>query len=156
MDKLTVPITPKNRYPVPEWVKKAPKGVFPYGAREFYCYLLIFGPSGCWQYNCRLAQRFDVKKRTIQRWIDWLKAHKLIHIKQPYNRRRRIYAYPYDSPLEWFASHIFARRPKGEKSHILTQAEFKDRRDHQLHLLFPEGIPPILPFDDMPPPTDGA
>lgn len=129
---MLLPITTKHRYTIPDWLAKVPATIFPDGPKSLYTYLLVFGASGCWQYNCRLAERFQKEERTIRRWLNWLKSHRLIYIHQPYNRRRRIIAYNYNEQLEWFTNYILKPKSAINRADKLSSSEFQKRKCEQV------------------------
>lgn len=152
MKQQLLPIPAKHAYTIPEWVANVPDTVFPQGPKKLYCYLTVFGRTGCWQYNSRLAKKYHTTPRTIQRWLDWLKHRKLIRIEQPYNRRRRIFAYPCEDILEFFTKPMFEEPKPAKRSRPLSKAEFHDRRQRMLaELCGPYGLPSLPPICPPPP-----
>ena len=150
MGQLLLPAQARHHYNIPEWVKQAPDSFFAAGPKKLYCYLLVFGVTGCWRWNCRLARHFKTSERTIQRWLQWLKDHKLITIKQPYNRRRVLYACRCEDFVEFLTRPMFRLPEPPRKKRHLTDAEFQAARDRQLRALGVDKGLPILPFPDMP------
>jgi len=142
MKQLLMPVQAKHKYQIPEWVKNAPDDVFPAKTKRLYTYLLVFGVTGCWQWNCRIARRFHTTDRTIRRWLNWLKAHKLIEIRQPFNSRRVIVAHQCKDFLEFLARPLGHMPPPQPKKHRLTEAKFALKRDRTVSLF---GLNPRLP-----------
>jgi len=132
-------IPAKHQYEIPEWLETIPERDFPSGPKKLYRYLLVFGNTGCWQYNCRLAERFGVTERAIQKWLAWLKRQELITIQQPFNRRRRIWAKLYGERIEWFTSQCFAKASKKLAKAFMGKQAFEAEKDRQLRLLFGSG-----------------
>lgn len=145
-----LPVRFRHGYKIPEWLGKVPDAAFPPGPKGFYCYLIIFGKTGCWQYNCSLARRFRTTPRTIRRWVEFLKSKGLVRITQPYNRRRKLYAEHRQDAVDFYTAGIgkLPKPPAG--SGHLSLAEQQRRKD-----IFEKecGLwgKPCAPFSNMPP-----
>jgi hypothetical protein len=156
MTATQILIPARHKYEIPEWLDRAGPNVLPPGPKQLYKYLLVFGRTGCWQYNCRLAHKFNAEIRTIRRWIAWLKAHNLIRVTQPYNRRRRLYAVLRDSSVDFLAGQCLTDATNAVKTLFRTDAEIRRRKERTLAQLGIDPGLPILPFPGMPTPPHGG
>ncbi|GAI59802.1 unnamed protein product, partial [marine sediment metagenome] len=59
----------RTKHHMPKWMWNMQIKDLNRSTKEFYAYLCIFGPNTNWQWNCRLAKKFHVDRRTIQRWL---------------------------------------------------------------------------------------
>jgi len=93
--------TPKKLYRLPKWIWNPNFRILTLSEKIFYAYLFGFGPDTCWEWNWRLAERFGVTERTIQRWLSKLKDNGFIWIQKPYGKDRKLHARPFPSAHAW-------------------------------------------------------
>lgn len=125
---------PPKKYRCPWWIFKLSHRVIPGSVRELYAYLCIFGQTGNWQWDCRLAKKYGVTDRTIRRWLHWLKANKLIWIENPFGRSRRIHAIYYADSVKWLDGQLFKKATI--KTHPSSK-EFEDSRRRNMRAILP-------------------
>lgn len=127
---------PKARkFYAPWWIYKMHRKLIPRGPRDLYTYLCVFGPESCWLWNWRLAKKFGVTKRTIRRWLKWLKDENLIHISKPFGKDRKIHPHYYGTPEAWLVSTVLFRTGKTSKKIKYHRKVFEQKRQRNIQAL---------------------
>lgn len=91
----------KKRQRMPRWIWQLKRHVMNTELKRFLSYIWWSGDRGCRDWNYQLAQRFDVSKRTIRRWLHRLQNGHLITINFPHGKLRTVYRLPYFKQSVW-------------------------------------------------------
>lgn len=91
----------KKKFRLPYWIRKQEFQVLNKSQKDLLGYLYCFGPDTCWLWNWRLAKKFHVTKRTVQRWLKALRENGFVWIEKPYGPERKIHARFLPSPDHW-------------------------------------------------------
>lgn len=129
--------TPIARPKPPTWINKLSPHDFPWCYRNFYSYLCRFPSRECCLYNYRLADRFGVSDRQIQRWLTWLIRHALVarslrFVKPPHRHpsslytKRRIIVEHYPTVEAWLISLTKYHLASTARKHRLVSSQKTD------------------------------
>jgi DNA-binding MarR family transcriptional regulator len=121
----------KKLHRLPRWIRSDDFRVLNKSEKNILGYLYCFGPDTCWLWNWRLAKKFHVTKRTVQRWLRKLKEQGFIWIEKPYGPQRMIHTRLMPSPERWV-------------SLIGTLALSSGLRKHKRRQQRPRGFPPAI------------
>lgn len=110
---------------MPKWLWHLQAKHFNSDLKRFLAWFWFCGPRGCDSWNYKLARRFHVQIRTIQRWLHRLKQLRLITIRQPCGRWRTVFAAPYFSRQVWLEKAGLVTPAQGttQMSSITTSAQ---------------------------------
>ena len=121
----------RRKYRLPSWVRSQEFRLLSRSQKDFLGYLYYFGPDTCWLWNWRLAEKFHVTKRTIQRWLRALREQGFIWIEKPYGPQRMIHTRLIPTPEHWV---------KLIGAMALTRTIYKSKRPRGARRGFPEPI----------------
>ena len=91
----------KKLHRLPRWIRSDEFRQLNKSEKNILGYLYCFGPDTCWLWNWRLAKKFHVTKRTVQRWLRKLREQGFIWIEKPYGPQRMIHTRLMPSPERW-------------------------------------------------------
>lgn len=111
----------------PKWIAQLPPKVFPRGPRALYCYLCAFKSGTCFLFNYRLAAKFYVSIRTIQRWKSWLISHRLCHTWFLDPKHPRINCHHYKSFHAWLGAMALPKSTRRIPRPHMTQSQKQAR-----------------------------
>lgn len=99
------PKSAKHNY-MPLWLWHAPRDKLPYSTKHFLSFIWFCTDRGCREWDYRLAARFEVTPRTIQRWTRRLLDLRLINVQWTRTRNRTIYRMPFFRKKVWQQYYI--------------------------------------------------
>jgi len=111
----------------PKWIAQLPAKVFPRGPRALYCYLCAFKSGTCFLFNYRLAAKFSVSTRTIQRWKKWLIRHQLAHTWWLDHKHPRINCHHYKTFRDWLCAMALPKKRHKIKNPRMSEAQKQAR-----------------------------
>ncbi len=91
----------KKKHRLPYWIRNQEFRILNKSQKDFLGYLYCFGPDTCWLWNWRLAKKFHVTKRTVQRWLKALRENGFVWIEKPFGPQRMIHTRVIPSPEHW-------------------------------------------------------
>jgi len=91
----------RKKHRLPYWIRSQEFRILNKSQKDFLGYLYCFGPDTCWLWNWRLAKKFHVTKRTVQRWLKALRENGFVWIEKPYGPQRMIHTRLIPSPEHW-------------------------------------------------------
>jgi len=91
----------RKKHRLPHWIRNQEFRVLNRSQKDFLGYLYCFGPDTCWLWNWRLAKKFHVTKRTVQRWLKALRENGFVWIEKPFGPQRMIHTRVIPSPEHW-------------------------------------------------------
>lgn len=103
----------KRKYKMPLRLWRARLPGFNWQQKHFLAFIWSCTPRGCHCWNCRLAKRYHVTPRTIQRWISNLHDLELISIGHPDGPGRTL----------WPRYQALNTKTEPDRSHIKTTPE---------------------------------
>lgn len=126
-----------HKYDRPAWWWNIRVKEFPLVLREMYNYFAWFDNRACIQWNCRLAKRFGVSRRTICRRLERLKKLRLLWITSAGGKHRRIHCHHYKNMQEWIIAYSIPKVNYGphKTTYKLTQNERQKRVNQQTKAL---------------------
>jgi len=97
--------------------------------KELYNYFVWFDQRACIQWNCRLAKKFGVSRRTIKRRLKRLVELKLIWITSGGGAHRRIHCRHYKNSHEWLTTLAIPKATTSPRVNrvYLSEGQFQDR-----------------------------
>ncbi|GAH25421.1 unnamed protein product [marine sediment metagenome] len=121
----------RKKHRLPYWIRSQEFRILNKSQKDFLGYLYCFGPDTCWLWNWRLAKKFHVTKRTVQRWLKALRENGFLWIEKPFGPQRMIHTRLIPTPEHWV---------KLIGALALNQKTYKHKRRQRA----PRGLPPPI------------